>query len=371
MRIAHINPSFSPATYYGGPTESGRALVRALSDAGADVRVLTTDANGPRERVAVETGREFAQDGYRIEYARRVLPESVAPGLALALRERIAWADVVHLTAVYNFTTLPALAVARALHKPVIWTPRGAHLRWQGSRKVAAKRLWDRACRELAPAHFAVHATSEREAEAVRVAMPGVRAVVIPNGIEIPEAAPHRVDPRLRLLFLGRLDPIKGIDRLLAALAELALPNAREWVLRIAGTGDSAYRDGLERAVPRDIRTRVEWLGDVRGEDKAQLFQDTDLLVLPSHSENFGMAAAEALAHGVPVIASKGTPWAGLEEHHCGRWTENTPTALAEAIRSLATEDLRAAGERGRTWMQQDYAWPIIAKRFLALASSL
>jgi len=95
--------------------------------------------------------------------------------------------------------------------------------------------------------------------------------------------------------------------------------------------------------------------------------------VVPSHSENFGMTIAEALAHGVPVVASRGTPWSDLPARACGWWVENNPEALAGAIREASTADLQSMGEVGRDWMSNEFDWPSIAGRmhdtYKALAS--
>ena len=83
--------------------------------------------------------------------------------------------------------------------------------------------------------------------------------------------------------------------------------------------------------------------------------------MFPSHTENFGIVVAEALAHGVPVVASTGTPWAKVEDEQCGLWVDNDPRVIADAILSIATMDLEAMGSRGRTWMARDYSWNKIA----------
>ncbi|MCX6879269.1 MAG: glycosyltransferase [Verrucomicrobia bacterium] len=94
-----------------------------------------------------------------------------------------------------------------------------------------------------------------------------------------------------------------------------------------------------------------------------------DLFVLPTHSENFGIVVAEALACGVPVITTTGAPWAGLLDHRCGWWVDVTVDALAGALEAAIalTDDERAAmGQRGREWMLRDFGWSEIARRMIA-----
>jgi glycosyltransferase involved in cell wall biosynthesis len=112
-------------------------------------------------------------------------------------------------------------------------------------------------------------------------------------------------------------------------------------------------------------------VGAVEGEIKQSLFENTDIVIVPSHTENFGMVIAEALAHGVPVVASKGTPWKRVEEIGCGLWVENDPESLAKAIERMTRMPLREMGERGRKWMQNDFTWDSKAKSMIKLFRSL
>jgi glycosyltransferase involved in cell wall biosynthesis len=104
---------------------------------------------------------------------------------------------------------------------------------------------------------------------------------------------------------------------------------------------------------------------------KRKLFEETDVLVMPSNTENFGMVVAEALAHRVPVIVSRGTPWRRVEETGCGLWVSNDPHSLADAIVRMSRMPLGEMGERGRRWMMQEFAWPTVANRMVNAYRSL
>ena len=376
LRVLHVVPAFYPATYFGGPIYSLYGLCNALAALpGVDVRVLTSDSAGSRasQRLRITHNPQHLAPGYEVHYCRKLWGASVAPGQFLRMPRMVDWADVVHVTAAYSPSTIPALAACRALGKPLVWSPRGAFQRWRSTTRSKLKDAWDSLCRSLlAKSSTVLHVTSPEEAEATRIRMPGIAVAVVPNGVDVVEASASRLwrpGGTLRLLYLGRLHPIKGIENLLRALAAL---RGFPFTLRVCGSGDAAYARSLARlAGSLSIQERVSFAGEIGPRDKAGEFDTADVCVLPSHSENFGMTIAESLAHGVPVIASRGTPWASVEDQGCGLWVDNDPDALSSAIRALANQDLRAMGERGRTWMAKDFTWNAVATRMRDCYASL
>ena len=83
------------------------------------------------------------------------------------------------------------------------------------------------------------------------------------------------------------------------------------------------------------------------------------------------MVVAEALAHGVPVIASTGTPWSALNDVGAGLWIDNRPEVFARGVEEMATRDLASMGDRGRRWMESEYSWEAVAERMLNLYRSM
>ena len=374
MNVLHVSPAFFPAHIYGGPIESGFQLCRYLALSGCNIRVLTTDADGPDHVLDVEKNRETEiTGGLRVRYCPRLMRHSVSATLLRLLPSYIRWADLVHLTAVYSFPTIPTLLFCHLSGKPVVWSPRGALQRWVGSRHVRPKRIWEWMCRAAAPRRLVLHATSEEEAVESVKSFPGMKTVVIPNGVEIPEKARHsRTSGPLRLAFLGRLDPKKGIENLLAACNILKGSASVTFSLIIAGAGDRAYTQTLKERIARlSLSSQVEMVGEVSGEEKEQLFENADIVVVPSYTENFGMVVVEALAHGVPVIASKGTPWRRVEEVACGLWVKNASESLAMAVEQMSRMPLFDMGNRGREWMMREFSWNGRAREMLACYSAL
>jgi glycosyltransferase involved in cell wall biosynthesis len=369
MKVLHVVPSFYPAYTYGGPIRSTFELCRNLIKLGCEVRVLTTDTNGLNQTLAVEKEQEVElPEGFRVRYCPRLYRHSVSPTLLRLLPSYMRWADVIHLTGVYNFPTFPTIWRDRFLRKPLIWSPRGALQRWEGSSRTGPKAVWDFLWYHTANhADLTMHVTSDDECREAIARFPKLRMATIPNGVDVP-AQLNRIERReeLRLLFIGRLDPKKGIEALLKACS--LIDSQPPWRLAIAGGGAVDYVSQLKKQIRTlGVEERVEMMGEVLSEAKKRLFESSDVALVPSHTENFAIVVAEALAHGVPVIASKGTPWSRLDQMKCGFWVDNDPGSLADAIRSISTMPLPEMGLRGREWMQREFSWRFVAEQMLDL----
>lgn len=374
MRVLHITPAFYPATAWGGFTQSVPGLCDALArNDEVELRVLTTDSDGPRtkRRVPVKAFPEKFPAGYEVYYCRRLLGQSVSFGLLIRLWSMVRWAQVVHLNATYSFPTIPTLLVCKLLGKPLVWSPRGALQRWQGTTRSQAKSAWEKLCNLLCdPGRVVLHLTSEEERVESAPRIPRARAKIIHNGIDLPNLNGHGKERNgnLRLLYLGRLHPIKGIENLLRAVAKAR----NDVTLSVCGDGEPAYRQTLERLSSElSLNRRVTFRGSIGAESKARQFQEADLCVVPSFKENFSMVVAESLSHAVPVVVSDGTPWKQVDQMGCGRCVPNTPEELAKAIDSLSDARLDEMGLRGRNWMQKEFGWSVVAEEMLAMYRQL
>ncbi|MDH7515718.1 MAG: glycosyltransferase [Bacteroidota bacterium] len=368
-----MTPSFHPAESFGGPIRTVYRLCVELSRLGTvSVRVLTTDTNGKhtRERLHLPGRTARWNENLTVVYARKSLGADFSFDLLASLPAEMRRADVVHLTGVYSSPTFPVLLCAGLERKPVLWSPRGSLMDWGAARRRRLKAAWRRVARLVAGKHTAFHVTSASEAEHAVRAMPGIPVLLVPNGVDVP-LLPERIadaDGVFRIVFMGRLHPVKGLENLIRAVA-LTTGKTR---LDIYGGGTQGYTASLrELTEALGISARVVFHGPIEETRKTEAFARADVFVLPSHSENFGLAAAEALAHAVPVIAGKGTPWEGLETHGCGLWVENDPLSLAHALSAMAGADLRAMGEAGRKWVTAEFSWPCIAERICRVYDDL
>jgi glycosyltransferase involved in cell wall biosynthesis len=373
LRVAHVNAGYWPATYYGGPTFSSYQLCNGLVRQGCDVRVLTTDVNGPGSRLSVQLNEETMLEGVHVRYTHSILDTPLAPSLFRYLPELLGWADIVHLTGVYSFHVIPTLAACKSLALPMVWSPRGSLQRWGDERKLALKAAWEQVCRAALPHRCALHVTAPPEAEASRKRMgvSSLRLAQVPNGVEVPTEPPEPLafspDQELKLLFIGRLMPIKGIENLIDACGLLKTKGQKLRLVIAGSTADDAYRVELaERVKKNQLDGEVRFAGEVRGDEKRAAFGDCHIVVVPSHIENFGLVVAEGLAHQRPVVVSRHAPWPELESKGCGLWVDNDSGSLAQAIAELRDRPLDEMGRRGYAWMRESFSWDGVARQMIA-----
>jgi glycosyltransferase involved in cell wall biosynthesis len=170
----------------------------------------------------------------------------------------------------------------------------------------------------------------------------------------------------LNALFLSRLHPKKGLINLIEAWS-IVRPDG--WDLTIAGPDDGGHRQVIEQLIrTHDLAASVRLVGSVPDADKWALYAASDLFVLPTFSENFGIVIAEALVSGLPVITTKGAPWSGLHQHGCGWWIEVGVEPLVDALTSairLSSCEREALGARGRAYIERDFSWAGITRKML------
>lgn len=377
IRVLHVIPGLSPKD--GGPTNALHGMARATAALGAQVTVATSDDDaGPRRDVPL--GRPLPEGGVDYWYFARTLPGTWKPSIGLArwLSANVARFDVVHVHALFSFSTIPASRFARRDGVPVVLRPLGTIAPWSMSHRGWKKRpyfaLVERAHLENAAV---IHTTSEAEREAVAALGYGDRARVIPLGVEILERT-HRPAAAngtpIRLLFLARLHPVKAIPILLEALAS-ARRRGVAATLTVAGEGAPAYRAELEKlAASLALGEAVEFIGHVDADRKRILFSEADAYVLPSYQENFGIAAAEALAAGLPVIVSDRVGIAPqIAAAGAGVVVPVDPDALSGAIELLANDPRRreSMGTAAHRLAGAEFSWDHTAKSLLALYEEL
>lgn len=284
-------------------------------------------------------------------------------GVSLSLlrdvRKRALLPGILHGHGVWRATNLFPLLLNENSPSKIVFSTHGAIAPWSMSRKSSLKvPFWRMLQRPALNRSHCIHVTSACEYEDVRRA--GIRGAVavIPIGIDIPDI-PFGHQRQKRIVFIGRIDPVKGLDMLIPAWRVVA-DKFPEWELVIAGPLDGEYADSIMKRAG-DLNTpRIKFTGELLGDKKSELLTSASLFVLPSYSENFGIVVAEALAHGVPVITTTSTPWHEISERGMGWIIKPEQSALENALHEALQQPLpvlQEMGLRGREWMRDSYSW--------------
>jgi glycosyltransferase involved in cell wall biosynthesis len=350
----------------GGPAITVPKLAESLAKQGAKCKLITLDYQ--------HLGSQMPAPGVSIINLPAPVWTRAMRGWSSPLRSRLLeearGMDVLHSHGVWMFPNLYARQAAIRLRIPLVLSPRGMLEEWSLGRSRIKKFIaWHLSERANLTAAALLHATSDAEASSLRKLGLRQPIAIIPNGVDLPadelpfdrkileSRHPELIDRRW-LLFLSRIHPKKGVAELLTAWREVEnrFPN---WQLILAGPDLDGYA-AAARARSRGIEGRVTFTGMLTGREKRSAFSNSDLFILPTHSENFGLAVAEALAAGLPVITTKGAPWRELETWRCGWWIDLNE---AELVRSIGTAMglspglLREMGRRGRELMARKYSW--------------
>ena len=221
----------------------------------------------------------------------------------------------------------------------------------------------------------AIHATSRQEADhLIALGMDQAKIVIIEEGIFIP-SIPKKIprDGQLKtLLFLSRLHPKKGIEMLLDALSLL---RPVDWQCKIVGMGDPAYVDFLKSKCSRQgLIDVVDFVGPLYGSDKLDSLMHADAFILPTYSENFGIAVAEAMSWELPVLTTTGTPWDVLQNSEMGWYVRPNLEEISCAMYELfqkTPKQLALMGKRCRAHVEQRFDWSNVGSRMADLYKML
>jgi glycosyltransferase involved in cell wall biosynthesis len=331
----------------GGPAYSVPRLCRALAAAGATVDLMTVSETTEQQ---VSDGnyreRRFVWDGAHIPFIRAVRRSSA---LARSLRSEAGRADVVHDHGLWLLPNVYAGREAGRARRPLIVAPRGMLSPTALSFSKTKKRLfWLLLQRSAVIRAACFHATSEQEYEEIRAFGLRQPVAIVPNGIDVDEQTVRTAPQTSRrtVLSLGRMHPKKGLDTLLHAWRKVETAHP-DWRLRITGPSENGY-DAKLRALAAELRlSRVSIEGPVYGDDKRRIYADADLFVLSTLNDNFALTVAEALAAGVPVVATKGAPWKGLVDEGCGWWIDHGVDSLGGSIMAWTRSQQRSRPRSG------------------------
>jgi glycosyltransferase involved in cell wall biosynthesis len=258
--------------------------------------------------------------------------------------------------------------VAHCSGVPYIISPHGMLEPWAFANNAWKKKIvwfaWQLKALQCAKAFCA---TSDQEAESIRLLGFKQPVAVIPNGIDFPAYFEKHDQSKSTIryaLFLSRVHKKKGLLNLVKAWSIVA---PRDWKLIIAGPDEAGYQQVVQDEINSlGLNSVIFFVGHVDGVERERLYREASLFVLPTFSENFGVVVAEALAVGTPVITTKGAPWEGLITHNCGWWVDIGVEPLVEAIReatSLSDAERISMGWRGRKYVMNEFGWDEVGRK--------
>lgn len=380
MKILHVIPSLSPNR--GGPSVAIRAMAEAVTCNGIEVHVIATDDGQAHSTISLEV--PLVENDVTYRYFRRQIGfYTFSWPLTRWLWQHVHEYNLLHIHSLFSYATLPAAWFAYWRGVPYIIRPLGHLNRWgMENRRANLKRFslrWIEG--PILQRATMIHFTCEQERlEAQDVGITG-SAVIAPLGIDttpfqqLPPveafiAFHPKTQNKVRLLFLSRIDPKKGLDLLLSAFAQLR-QSYSDIVLVIAGDGNAAYLTELKALTQQlGIADAIIWTGFLTGQAKLAALAAADLFVLPSYSENFGIAVVEAMAAGLPVVISDQVGiHHEVSKSNAGLVTPCTKEPLVAALRKLIANasQRQRLGSNGRQLVNEFFSQEAMTRRLSAM----
>ncbi len=368
MKILNVNTSLD-AVNGGGTAERTFQMSRFLAKAGVDCAILVTDLGLTTERLKELQGIEVL--AYPCLSRRFYIPK----GSYKKIWSLIERSDIIHLMNHWSFLNALVFLIARVLHKPYVVCPAGALpiygrskvLKWLYN-LIIGKNIIRQADGQIAIAPVEI-------AQFRAYGIPPEKIYIIPNGVDAENFLSKDTGAFRKkfglgdapfILFMGRLNTIKGPDLLLQAFCNIG-DNVKDHHLVFAGPDDGMLAQLKEMAVACDISNRVHFIGYLGGADRSQAYHAADLLVVPSRQEAMSIVVLEAGVTGTPVLITDQCGFDDVLNIGGGQVVpaivEGLQAGLNEMLRG--PEGLKAMGEKLNKYVSTHYTWDIIASRYL------
>ncbi len=379
MKVNLIIPSFYPATIYGGPIFSTFSICKELIKLdNIQIYVSTTNANMTKH-LNVEINKYIElEDNFFVKYYNDTIINTISLPLLFHIFKDIKNSDIVHIQSIFSISTPISLFFSKKYNKPIFLSPRGQLGEWCLGTRGKLKRQWLKYFIRPFSRNVTWHATAEKEKDEILSIFFDAKVEVIPNGIFVNDYKQYNNFSRGEYLkkytkfnddcvnkvivSLGRLHKKKGFDILIEAFNKIVPIHPNSYLL-IAGPDEGEKQNLIKLISNLRLNNKVFLIGNIEDQDKIDFLANADLFVLPSHNENFGNVYLESLAAGTPVVASKNTPWEGVEPHNCGIWAENTVDRITNAMMEVLDKD-RDTMRRNSMIFASGYDWANIAIKF-------
>lgn len=378
MKVLHVIPSI--ASVRGGPSQAILEMVLALRNIDVNAEIITTNDNGDN-LLNVPLGEKTLYQQVPVRFFSRFSPSlttikefAFSWQLTLWLWNNIDSYDLLHVHAIFSYSSTIAMKIARIKNIPYICRPIGQLCSWSLEQSKYQKKFYFNLieCANLNNSQ-ALHFTSFQEQQEALSLNLKSNSFILPHGVSIiPKItnAQQKLRQQFNLpanqpiiLFLSRIHPKKGLDYLIPALGRLT---DVDFTFILAGNGELEYEEKVTQLLRQNhLKDKTIQVGFVQGEAKKLLLQGSDLFVLTSHSENFGVAVLEALAAGTPALVTPGVALSILiQEQQVGYITDLAIDSIAKSLEYCLShhKELAIQGEQARNLVIQNYGWNAIAK---------
>jgi glycosyltransferase involved in cell wall biosynthesis len=368
LKILQITPSYKPAYGYGGTITSIGLLCESLVQNGHQITVITTTANGKNELPAHFCQPQKVADVTVFYFPRWTKDHShFSPALLWWLWQNVKQFEVIHIHSWWNLIAILSTCICTFRGVRPVISPRGM-LSPFTLKSGKIKPLFHRFLGKKILKKTVLHATSAQECTESLALIPDWQHAVLPNFLDIPkiENLEKKIPlPTFQLLFLSRIHEKKGLEILFEALAKCHF----DWTLTIAGDGDLEYIESLKKLSKKlHISLKIKWLGWINTDNRFTVLQAADLLILPSHNENFANVVIESLAVGTPVLVSQYVGlWDYVAAKKMGWICDTTVKSIQEKIAEAHTQstERQLISETSRHIVHQDFGSSVLVGKYV------
>ncbi|MEO8891263.1 MAG: glycosyltransferase [Coleofasciculaceae cyanobacterium] len=383
MKILIVVPALG--LVYGGPSKIAVELAHALGNLGISVDIVTTNANGATN-LDVPLHTWIPDSSYRVQYFSYCFGEyKVSLTLTKWLLEHITDYDLVHTIAVFSYPVLAAHWACQLRQVPYVMNPQGMLEPWALSYKSGKKRFYyallEKPALERASAIQMLAFSEAERAKPLNLKSP---LVIVPNGIDcqdfetLPEPELfYQKFPNTRnktlILFLGRVDPKKGLDLLALAFAKVQVQFPQTHLI-VAGQDNIEFLPTAQGYFAQaGCLDAVTFTGMLTGSLKYAALAAANVYVAPSYSEGFSMSVLEGMASGLPCVITTGCNFPEAAAVQAAHVVDINADQIADALIECLKHPSQAKemGDRARQLILERYTWDQIASNLSKVYSAI